>query len=134
MQTFLPYSNFVECANVLDYKRLGKQRIEALQILRILIGHSKSNAWKNHPAVKMWEGSELYLAEYLNACIIEWIKRGYKNTIIIPSFDKSSNIPTWLGDERLHSSHRASLLMKNPNWYNKFQWKEEPKIQYWWPK
>lgn len=35
MQTFLPYANFEASAKVLDYKRLGKQRVEAKQILEI---------------------------------------------------------------------------------------------------
>ena len=33
MQTFLPYSNFYKSAKVLDQKRLGKQRVEVLQLL-----------------------------------------------------------------------------------------------------
>jgi Pyrimidine dimer DNA glycosylase len=37
MQTFLPYPDFVACARVLDSRRLGKQRVEALQILRALL-------------------------------------------------------------------------------------------------
>lgn len=36
MQTFLPYADFAECARVLDDKRLGKQRVECLQILKAL--------------------------------------------------------------------------------------------------
>jgi len=36
MQTFLPYDNFSMSARVLDNKRLGKQRVEALQILKVL--------------------------------------------------------------------------------------------------
>lgn len=35
MQTFLPYSSFEESAKCLDNKRLGKQRVEAKQILEI---------------------------------------------------------------------------------------------------
>lgn len=31
MQTFLPYFSFIESAKVLDNKRLGKQRVEALK-------------------------------------------------------------------------------------------------------
>ena len=33
MQTFLPYPDFHESAKVLDMKRLGKQRVEVLQLL-----------------------------------------------------------------------------------------------------
>ena len=36
MQTFLPFPDFKMSAQVLDYKRLGKQRVEALQILKTL--------------------------------------------------------------------------------------------------
>jgi hypothetical protein len=36
MQTFLPYPDFRESARVLDNKRLGKQRVECLQILQTL--------------------------------------------------------------------------------------------------
>jgi len=52
MQTFLPYQNYSRCAEVLDNKRLGKQRVECLQILNALLDASKG--WKQHPAVKMW--------------------------------------------------------------------------------
>ena len=32
MQTFLPYADFKRSAESLDNKRLGKQRVEAMQI------------------------------------------------------------------------------------------------------
>lgn len=38
MQTFLPYENFNKTAQVLDRKRLGKQRVETLTIFRTLSG------------------------------------------------------------------------------------------------
>ena len=66
MQTFLPHSNFRKTARYLDYRRLGKQRVEAYQILNVLTGKSKGNGWKNHPAVKMWKGYENALKLYLN--------------------------------------------------------------------
>lgn len=36
VNTFLPYACFVKSAKALDYKRLGKQRVEAFQIINIL--------------------------------------------------------------------------------------------------
>ena len=36
MQTFLPYRGFTESARVLDTRRLGKQRVETIQVLRAL--------------------------------------------------------------------------------------------------
>ena len=52
MQTFLISPYPYETAKILDNRRLGKQRIEALQILNILLGETKSTAWKNHPATR----------------------------------------------------------------------------------
>lgn len=65
MQTFLPYEDFTESARVLDYKRLGKQRVEGLQLIQIILrkkeiiptptdklGRKKKGFW-NHPVVKM---------------------------------------------------------------------------------
>jgi hypothetical protein len=54
LQTFLPYLDFVACARVLDSRRLGKQRVEALQILRALL--VPEYGWRHHPAVLMWKG------------------------------------------------------------------------------
>jgi hypothetical protein len=36
MQTFLPYPDFGATAAVLDARRLGKQRVETVQVLRAL--------------------------------------------------------------------------------------------------
>lgn len=38
MQTFLPYADFKKSAQVLDGMRLGKQRVETLQIMQALLG------------------------------------------------------------------------------------------------
>jgi len=134
MQTFLPYPSFSETAECLDYKRLGKQRVEAMQIYNILIGKSQGNAWKSHPAVKMWYGYEMALAKYYNCIRNEWIKRGYKNTM--PEIEIKDNIifPDWLGQNNFHSSHRSNLKRKNPEYYSKFNWSETNDIHYMWPK
>ena len=80
MQTFLPYSDFVNISKVLDYKRLGKQRVEARQILNTILN---GGGWSNHPAIKMWRGYENALILYSNIMIKEWILRGYRNTMEI---------------------------------------------------
>ncbi|MEU7740966.1 MSMEG_6728 family protein [Nonomuraea sp. NPDC049158] len=56
MQTFLPYPDFARTAAVLDPLRLGKQRVEALQILRALT--IPGYGWRHHPAVRMWASYE----------------------------------------------------------------------------
>lgn len=42
--------------------------------------------------------------------------------------------PPWLGDERVHSSHRANLLRKKYAHYSQFGWKETPVKGYYWPR
>jgi hypothetical protein len=41
--------------------------------------------------------------------------------------------PPWLGDERLHASHRSNLLRKDPEHYGQFEWTEPDDLPYWWP-
>ena len=50
MQTFMPYPDYSESARCLDRQRLGKQRVEAFQILRSPEGIFKSA--KDIPNVK----------------------------------------------------------------------------------
>uniref|UniRef100_A0A6M3LKA2 Cytoplasmic protein n=1 Tax=viral metagenome TaxID=1070528 RepID=A0A6M3LKA2_9ZZZZ len=131
MQTFLPYKNFIESAICLDYKRLGKQRVEAKQIIEILEG--KPSRWKNHPAVKMWVGYIDTLKVYYNIIVQEWINKGYKNNM---KFFQPSDVieyPPWLGDDKFHASHRSNLLRKDPKWYSQFGWTEPNNLPYVWP-
>jgi hypothetical protein len=132
MQTFLPYPDFEKCAQCLDSRRLGNQRLEALIILRTLRRRGPQG-WRHHPAVKMWKGYEDALAHYLNCMIDEWIRRGYRNTIRRRRVQRPITMPRWLGDERLHASHRSNLLRKDPAWYGRFGWKEQPGLPYFWP-
>lgn len=130
MQTFLPCPSFHETAKVLDSKRLGKQRVEALQIHNTLIG--AASGWRNHPAVKMWRGHVNSLILYHNMCVLEWITRGFRNNMPLLTGGTALH-PGWLGDGAFHASHRAALLKKDPDWYGQFGWTEEPKIDYVWP-
>lgn len=137
MQTFLPYESFLKSARCLDNKRLGKQRVEAWQILNTLLG--KSEGWKNHPAVKQWEGSEHWLCLYGAVCCYEWTTRGFSDSLqdkfclnagLLFSND---TYPSWLGNEEYHASHRSNLLRKDPEWYGQFGWVEADNLPYYWP-
>ena len=131
MQTFLPYADFAASAKALDYRRLGKQRVEARQISNTLL---HGGAWSKHPAVEMWRGYEALLLIYGNEMILEWIARGYVNNMPLVDVDpRSLRRPSWYGDDRLHSSHRANLLRKNPAFYSRYGWTEDPTTPYWWP-
>lgn len=62
MQVFVPYPSPIDVAKCLDKKRLRKQIIECDQILKAIYGQSE--AWKNHPVVKMYRPHVQFLAAY----------------------------------------------------------------------
>ena len=143
MQTFLPYENFREAVSVLDRQRLGKQRVETLQIAKSLMTDS---GWSNHPATKMWANHLEALMAYQTATCNEWVNnRGYKDTCLLKTAELLSidpinqedlsrdQLPDWLGMEDFHASHRSNLLRKNIEWYGQF-WPDEPDdLEYIWP-
>ena len=142
MQTFLPFPSFELSAESLDDKRLGKQRVECIQILHALT--DPTYGWQHHPAVNMWRGYEWQLCNYGIAICYEWfysrlnrdtceaqiqrIKYGLQN----PCYD----MPPWFGNRELHRSHRANLLRKNFQFYKcKFSdWEQlDTAMPYVWP-
>lgn len=163
MQTFLPYPSFSESAKVLDYRRLGKQRVEVLQLLKTLrqgpevlkdvnggLIYGKYSTdhdhqwfvktpWFNHPAAKMWLGYENSLINYGWLICREWVLRGYKDTcqIKIEKYDDvfkyETGDPPWLGNEDFHAAHRSNLLRKDPVHYGQFGWTEPNDLPYIWP-
>ncbi|MBT4257722.1 hypothetical protein HOD88_00885 [archaeon] len=134
MQTFLPYPNLSKSLKTLDRQRLGKQRVEAFQILNILLERTDRKGWKNHPAVKMWAGYENALKLYMNKSIKIWISKGYKNTMKFEKIEGKIKFPSWFGNEEFHAAHRSNLLRKKPEHYSKFKWKESKDLEYVWPK
>jgi hypothetical protein len=132
MQTFLPYASFKQTAKHLDWRRLGKQRVECKQIINALEGTSKG--WRSHPATIMWENNVGCLKSYANTIILEWIHRGYNNTMeLYPVHKKDLEPPWWLGCEVFHASHRSNLLRKDAEFYSAFGWKEKDDLPYYWP-
>ena len=141
MQTFLPYSDFARTASVLDRKRLGKQRVETLQIIQSLV--DPTHGWRNHPAVKMWRGHALALLKYQFAICDQWTSYGYKDTCLEKSMQlfrehpellREAQSPRWLGDAVLHLSHRSNLLRKAPDHYAPlFESTLTDDLDYFWP-
>lgn len=139
MQTFLPVPDFKKSAAILDRPRLGKQRVEAMQILKALRG--ESDGWRNHPAVKMWAGHQGCLMFYLKAMIDEWRSRGYRDTIwdnwkgSLHTIENLAEFhdPKWLGDPLFHAAHRSNLLRKDFSYYSQFGWNEPSDLNYVWP-
>ena len=132
MQTFLPYRDFRQSALCLDRQRLGKQRVEVLQLLKTLV---HGGGWSNHPAALMWRGYEDALAIYGLIICDEWRRRGYKDTCREKILHLKPNVPTpyqpwWLGMESFHASHRSNLLRKDPEHYGKMLWSEPHDLPY----
>lgn len=148
MQTFLPYEDFEKSAEVLDKKRSWKQVVEAKQILCTLRANPLpedwastkaylNQTWINHPAVKMWRGSEEWLKAYYNQFLIAalWDHEINTELPILDSKPEESNKPWWLGDEWFHRAMRARLIEKYPEYYYNL-WPEDEGYndgKYWWP-
>ena len=132
MQTFLPYPDFEATARVLDTRRLGKQRVEVIQIVRALT--RPAYAWKSHPAVLMWSGFEEALGTYGQVVSRVWVEAGFGDTCAAtiaadlaavgierrrpqPELAAAGALPAWLGDEELHRSHQSALVRKDPGYY-----------------
>jgi hypothetical protein len=125
VQTFLPYPSFAASAAALDTPRLGKQRVEALQLLRAQT--VPGYGWRHHPAAKMWHGHLPALVAYGLAITDEWIRQGRADTVraqlvaFAPEVDgvpqEQIPMPPWLGDEAFHASHRSNLLRKDAAFY-----------------
>jgi hypothetical protein len=150
MQTFLPYPDFWSSARALDQKRLGKQRVEAIQVLRGLT--QPAYGWRHHPAVKMWAGYEEALVRYgLDICSV-WCATGRADTCATTltadlaaacgtagvrtqeELATAGDLPPWLGDEDLHRSHRSALLRKDPAFYRPLFGDVPDDLPYVWPR
>lgn len=152
MQTFLPWDDFEDSAATLDRQRLGKQRVETMQILNVLEAiqperypglielHGPQLGWTNHPAVLMWKGFEFALCEYGIAVCNEWLSRGYKDGVrnrflefMAKHRQWGDDYPPWLGVPEFHQSHRNALVHKAPELYRELFLDAKPALDYWWP-
>lgn len=133
-----------EIARSLDPKRLGKQRVEAKQILQ--------GSFPHHPATKMWAGHHPALAAYGWAMCSEWIANGWKDSLqgwfrdqFGPGF-KSVTWPWWFGHDAMVATHRSKLIRKLPQFYENhmangpyavefryYQYAQDYRLPYIWP-
>jgi hypothetical protein len=148
MQTFVPYADFEASARALDAKRLGKQRVEVIQIVRALT--VPGYAWSQHPAVLMWKGYEEALGRYgLTMCEV-WLELGFGDTCAatiaadlaafgIPEIRSEAELaaagalPPWLFDAAVQESHQSALVRKDPEFYRKLFPDVRPDLDYVWP-
>lgn len=144
MQTFLPYADFRRSAAALDERRLGKQRVEVLQILRAL--HFEGYGWGHHPAVLMWRGWVPALVAYGLAVADAWTAQGRPDTTaaqiaaFCPSAPRTQAtlrteglLPDWLGSRALHRCHQSALVRKDPARYRPLFPSVPEDLPYVWP-
>ncbi len=143
MQTFLPVADFAGSARLLDSPRLGKQRVETLQILRAL--ELPDYGWATHPAVVMWRGRTPALVRYGLEMAAEWRARGFEDSTaaqieeFAPGVGSQAELgaagalPGWLGEEAVHRSHRSKLLAKEPGTYRSLFAEDPDDLDYVWP-
>jgi hypothetical protein len=149
VQTFLPYADFGETARVLDTRRLGKQRVETMQVLRALT--VAGYGWRHHPAAAMWAGYEEGLVRYgLEVCAV-WCGLGNADTCagtlvsdltrgtglsaprVQAELAAAGELPPWLGERDFHRSHQSALLRKDPAHYRPIFKKVPDDLPYVWP-
>lgn len=140
MNTLLPFPDFTASAECLDNVRLNKQRSDVVQILKALAEPVSPDS-KEHGAVKMWRGNEQALIRYGMTMCVEWQSRGNQDATLkkILAYrsvfsESSTEDPEWLGDERLHLSHRASLLRLKPTFYRAYWPDLSDEPQLFWPR
>lgn len=148
MQTFLPYADFEASARALDVKRLGKQRVETIQVVRALTW--PGYGWANHPAVLMWQGFEEALGRYGFVCCDVWTALGFGDTCAATigadlaaagitavrtqaELAEAGALPAWLGDAELHRSHQSALVRKDPEYYRPLFPEVPDDLEYVWP-
>jgi Pyrimidine dimer DNA glycosylase len=149
MQTFLPCPGFGDSAGVLDAKRLGKQRVETIQVVRALT--VPGYGWRHHPAAGMWAGYEEALVRYgLDVCAA-WCLLGHADTCATtmladltgatglgtprtqPDLAAAGELPPWLGEPAFHRSHQSALVRKDPAHYRAFFPDVPDDLPYVWP-
>lgn len=121
MNTYIPFPDFHKSAEVLDDRRLNRQRSDISSLLKSLTSEPDED---DHPLVKMWRGHERFLIRYGMAICFEWQSRGNAdqtlekiieyNNVFGPETD---DVPEWWGREHLHLSHQSHLLRSQPSHY-----------------
>ncbi|WP_431220060.1 MSMEG_6728 family protein [Leifsonia xyli] len=141
VQTFLPYPSFAQSVRVLDRARMGKQRVEALQVLRAIT--VPGYGWRHHPVAKMWRGYLPALTKYALESTDAWIELGHADTVrpqvlvFAPEVEhldqEELELPPWIGDPEFHRSHQSNLVRKDAEFYGPLFPDVADDLPYVWP-
>jgi len=152
MQTWLPayvagdpLASYRESARVLDDKRLRAQANEAKVILRVASGFTiddnyqwvpwTGRGWANVALTRAWRPWTFSLALYGRCVATEMRERGMVPADVLDGWFRRMAAhlwsgqwpmaPSWLGGP-VHGRCRAQLLAKDPEWYGRYGWTEDP--------
>lgn len=130
MNTFLPVADFTACAYLLDLKRLRRQISECKWILDALAGRENSSISSRgmHAVFKLWtaENTRLpyiwHLRQYqlqMSKVYRQLTKRTHADSLACAWVDTEHLRPSFdlQWSEKLHLSHRANLVRKDPSYY-----------------
>lgn len=136
MIIWVPYANLALCAHAFDDRDLFEQQYNVMYVLQLL-GHQHliTASWRRQ--YEAWKPYPRALLHYLHTMILEWDRRDYHplfDIIRTPKMAEENGVPEsalgnwfdppgWLGWEELHSSHRAFMRDRTPE-YNR-RWDDE---------
>lgn len=125
MQIFLPFLDVVEVAICLDSRRLHKQIVECKQIIKAITGESE--AWKNHPVVKMYKNNVDFVKAYTDVLERYWtLYKENRPLSYVKAELKELNskaiqlLPSFVKDEEYLNTMKGRLYVKNPIFYEDF--------------
>lgn len=147
MITWLPYPNLRLSVHVLDSGTLGEQLANCFKILFVAARLRRGDNYRFHVCTRMWRDHHIAVAVLADACLREMEDRGHPPIVLSPRtaeglkkynmpkdwLDEPMVLPDWLGHERLHASHRATLKDRMNQWYAQFGWDEPAVSCLWWP-
>lgn len=129
MVTFLPFTNYKQCAECLDLVRLNKQILEVNDIL--------TGKFPYHPISLMWKKYHKSLNNYGYYMVNEYENRtGKRHSFHDKFMYYNTPLPDWL-DNKIIISHRVNLLRKDYAHYSKYFKVKKPvdyyPKSYYWP-
>jgi len=130
MQVFRPYIDWRMSARVLDDRRLGKQRVEAKQVMmtifrRMGLIRDGRRGWLNHPiALMYYNDGKPYISDligYFNVCVEEWMPSGMRSSISLSDIEHLIlGVASAEGHPLTHVheiEYRRILTLKDPEHY-----------------
>lgn len=148
MLTWLPYPDFIESVGALEIPELVSSCRDAIFILDVRHQVKPHYAvWEAHPAVRMWRGHEVSLAEYGLSAAEEIEARKLRTpgarakalTQLEQHMDWATSgrytmeKPSWFGEALFHIAHQSNLIRHSLVVYGEKFHGVPADLPYYWP-